>query len=359
MSVITRANVADYQLFTSRHFFPAHGSVNAKYILTKSTQFNQTVDTQVQPILRLTSQQGPAGASTGTENISFGNTLQLPIFIKKGVRAPASSTSRKWVDGLDFLEAIIENYCANLDTEYGKLFLAGNDQYDAVAVKRVTLSCDANSDISVDIEFSANVENVFEFIGRKSNPNQSNDFVLNLLLNNEIPELRTARPFDVQIGLQTKSRQKLFKAMTSCSIDFTFILDEVPIYGSLVPRPIFVPSNYKVSGQFSVLEVPFQASQTPGFNRYREDKGFEKYDYDLYPPNFQHYGDISLEKAVQDDDGLLRDFSIDFSNIYQNRFYLTFSGRQMNTRVTRSVTNGVLVSNVSFFDYNYKERGTY
>ena len=335
MPVESRINIADYYLLTSRHFFPAGTNTRAKYILTKSVAFGLDASSGMQGKMPLTSNAGVNIAELGLESTAYSGVLVLPILIGN-----VNRNNRAWVDGLDFIESIIGDECIYADNNTNKIFRAGGRDYDASAIKKISINCDADSDLTVTVEFSSNVENVFEFIGYVNSTSLPNyDQILDLRLNSLLTELRTARAYDVSIGFQTSANQSDFRVMNSSNIDFNFIIDETPLHGSKKPRPVFNWANYNITGQFNVVDK---------IKNFQSDEGFVgQYDYDLYSPDYQRFNTINYQSSSSNE------FTIDFSDI-QSSFNLRFSSAIVNTSVNRSIQNGLLQSRVSFFSYNLK-----
>jgi hypothetical protein len=323
MPVISREQIADYTLLRSNHFFPD------KYILTKGVTFGQNIETNVKGTPKLHGRGGINMMKTGLETTPYNGVLSLPILISTGTQVLRNN--RIWVDGLDFILEILGNNCSAIDSETGKIFRYLNQDFNASAIQKISIVADSESDLMVNIDFLSNVENVFEFTSL-------HDDLLTTDINSYLLEMRTARTLDATIGFQTALKQLYYRLMTRSNLNFNFIIDKAPIWGSKRPREIFNYANYNIDGQFTIKD-----NLTQYQNNFVDD-----YHYNLYAPNFQQYGELSVESTYPLG---IEAFMIDFGDIDYSST-LRFTTDNMNTSVSRSVDQGVLTEQVQFESYN-------
>lgn len=319
MPVSQRGTIADYKLIKSRHFFPD------KYILTQSTSFDQAIDDSFAQKLLLTGQGGPNMIEGDNTSTTYSGVLNLPILISNGPRQ--NSNDRVWVDGLDFLNHILGENCEDIDNGDTKIFLAGNNEYDASIVVKISITNAGNQDTSVNIEFLSNVENVFEFV-------DIDELLLNLSVNGLITELRAANSVDCKVGFQTPENQNDFRIMTASDLIIDFKTDNHVIYGSGIPRMVFVYTNWMIQGGFTVLD---DLRNYVGLND----------NYNLYNPSIQTYGTLVQRENANNSNA----FSISFSDIDPNSEF-KFSSDVVYPSVSRSIANGVLFSRIKLLPFN-------
>lgn len=318
MPIRPRGSIADYKILKSRHFF------SDKIILAKGMAFNQSIDDSFDTQLLLTAQGGPNFIEGDNTNITYSGILNLPILISENPRV--SISDRSWVDGLDFLSHILGQDCQDIDDGLTKIFKANNNEYDASVVNRINITNEGNQDFIVSIDFSSNVENVFEFT-------DFNDVLLNLLINSEIPELRAANAIDCEIGFQNSEKQNDFRLMTSSDMVIEFFNDSNVLYGSGIPRPVFTYVNFIIRGGFTIVDDVRNYSELPD-------------NYDLYPPSIQTYG-----KLIKDQSTSSSAFAINFSDIDSNSTF-RFSSDVLYPKISRTVTDGQLFSKINFSAFN-------
>jgi hypothetical protein len=323
MPVIARHQIADYTLLQSRHFFPN------KYILTKGINFNQNIETNRKGEPKLIGRGGVNIIDTGNETMAYSGVLSLPILLTAGMQL--SRSNRIWVDGLDFIDTILGNECSLIDEETGKIFRYLNQDYDACAIQSLAINAESDSDVSVDIEFVSNVEDVFAFSSFRND-------LLTTDLNAYLTEMRVARAYDIRVGFQTIEQQLIFQLMTGGNVNFNFMIDQTPLWGSRIPRNIFTYANYTVEGQFSVKD---------DLQNYANNF-IDQYNYDLMMPNFQTYNSISLESTYPVG---YEGFSLNFTDI-DFTTNLRFSTDIVKSSVSRSIQEGLLSDQVKFISYN-------
>jgi hypothetical protein len=320
MPVRDRASIAEYQLLKSRHIF------DDKYIITSGINFDQSIRQGVSQRHNLIGQGGPNMMDIENEEISIGGVLSLPIIIPSGDQT--GRKNREWVDGLDFLYEILGKNGSFIDTGSRKIFTNSSNEYDAIAIKSVSISMQEFQDVMVNIEFSTNVENAFEF-------HLLNGDVNNFNLNTMFPEMRAASTnVDVKVGLQSVEDQCCFNVMTDSSVKFNFHIDETAIHGSGIRRPVFTYANYDVAGEFNLLD---------DIRRY---KNFSTA-YELYKPSIQTYGKLVKSSSGTDP----RFFTISFSDVDPFAVF-KFSSDGINADATRNIQNGQLFTKVNLLSYN-------
>lgn len=318
MPVVYRDLIADYHTIQSKHFFPGY------YIITSGVNFTQGISTNSDSVLKLTSSAGPNITTTGNESVSYSGVLRLPVIITESPR----TSWRLWRDGLDFLQLILGQGGEYVNTSDNKVITYNNNDYDAVVIDKITFDVTGNSDLSVDVSFTSNVEDVFNFENFQG-------VLLNPFLQTYLPEMRTARTFDISFSVQTMMKQLSNRVMLSGNVTFDQIIDKFVIQGSRRPRQVFKWCNYKVTGNFKLLD---------DINRY--SSFIDEYSYQLYKPNFQKYGTMDYERGSN-----YYDWGIDFFDLMPDS-NIKFSRDGYYHNVSRSIEQGVLMSNVSFGTYN-------
>lgn len=325
--VIPKEQIADYYLMTSRHFFPG------KYIITKSINFDETLDISGTMPFKLEGIGGPRVLTPGNEIISFSGVLTLPIFID-GQRGLYDLGTRPWVDGLDFLYLILGQNFADIDNPATKIFGATpyyvnnnyniyfND-YDASAIEKISLNFSGENPILVTISFVSNKVDVFTFV-------PYNNILLNPALNNIFTETRTAQKEDCTLGFQNTLNQIQFKIMTEGNMDINFNIEQSFIGGSGVPRPVFIYNNYSYIGNFAIVD------NISNFNNISL----------LQKADLQPYNTLVYEQPEVLDQA----FSFNFLDIDPNAQF-KFSDGTIYNLIRYNIANGVLMSNVNFLSY--------
>jgi len=329
MPVITRDQIGDYYLLTSRHFF------QGQFIITNAINFNESIAFN-SPIIdyRLVGQAGANMLTATTQTIQYNNVLSMPILVTADRTLP-----RNWVDGLDFLNLIFGTNLANIDaintnifgtTPYivNGIYNIDFNEYDMSCVKSVSVNINSTSQISVNIVLYANVENVFEFV-------TDNNVLINPDLNDNplfLAESRTATKIDCLIAYQSYNNQISNPLMTSSTFQIDFDVETIFIHGSGRPLPLFIYNNYKISGTYNIVDNITYYLNNPSA---------------LYPIDTQYYNQLTVESPST----LYNDLAFGFYFPEIDGSSFTFSNHSVIVSVNRSIANGVLVSQANFQSY--------
>ena len=329
MPVVTRDQVGEYYLLNSRHFF------QNQYIITNSVSFNESIAFQ-SPLIdyRLIGEAGAGMLTATTQNVNYGNVLNMPILITENRNLP-----RNWVDGLDFLNLIFgENLQSidNIDTnifgtspylingQYNIFF----DQYDMSTVKSIAINFTSGGPISIAVSLYSNVENVFQFV-------TDNGVLINPDLNDNPMYLQESRPaskIDCIIAFQNYNKMFSNPLMPSSTFEIDFEVETIYIHGAGRALPLFLYNNYKISGTYNVIDNITYYLNNPGA---------------LYPINSQNYNQLTIESSSATYNDLA--FGFYFPEIDGSNF--NFSNHSVVLGVNRAITNGVLASQITFQSY--------
>ena len=328
MPVITRDQICDYYLLTSRHFFQGQN------IITNSVVFNEAIAFNSPSIdYRLIAQAGSNMLTATTQNITYNNVLTMPILVTNIDR----NQPRNWVDGLDFLNLILGTNLSLIDNVSTNIFgttsylINGQyniffNQYDASCVKSIVINVDGENQTTITIQLYSNVENVFEFVA-------DNSVLVNPDLNDNPLYLQESRPtskIDCVMSLQNYGNQYSNPLMPNSSLTITFEIESLFIQGAGYDLPIFIYNNYKFNGTFNVIDNIAYYFNNPA---------------NLYQIETQYYNELVLESSQYND----LCFGFYFPELDGSSF--KFSNYSAYLQVSRSLTNGVLVSSVTFNSY--------